>query len=337
MRTYSILLSVLLLIVLPVRAQHIEGFVQRESGKPLPGATVFLEGTTLGDMTDDDGHFIIRVPGPGAYLLIVSHVGYRSVERVVHVQQSQMVPPLVLAQDITSMDEITVLAPHPGRWRRLRTFTADFLGRTSVASKARLINPDALTFRSVTGGFTAEASEPLVVENPATGYRIRIFLHAYQHDQRTGGFRFARRLFFEPLGEPTKAQRAVRARLYRGSMRHFLWAWRHGRTREEGFFVHGDLEEPHHVGGAAYATCTGALLISYKARPDGAYRSYVSRHGVKPPFSTSTQVSRVAFTGGRIAVAENGFPLGPIRQEGYWAFRGVGDAVPPPPIDTPTP
>ncbi len=66
----------------------IAGIVKdKESGEPLIGANVFLEGTSLGSTTDIDGsYFILNVP-PGVYTLVVQYIGYHEV-RISNVQVS---------------------------------------------------------------------------------------------------------------------------------------------------------------------------------------------------------------------------------------------------------
>lgn len=50
-----------------------------ESGEPLPGANVVLEGTTLGAATDANGNYtIVNVP-PGLYTVVFTYVGYQTV------------------------------------------------------------------------------------------------------------------------------------------------------------------------------------------------------------------------------------------------------------------
>lgn len=51
--------------------------VDAESGDPLIGANVLLEGTTLGASSDLDGAFIIMDVPPAAYTVVVMYVGYR--------------------------------------------------------------------------------------------------------------------------------------------------------------------------------------------------------------------------------------------------------------------
>jgi hypothetical protein len=46
------------------------------TGTPIPGATVLLEGTTIGQATDAEGRYLIIGIPPGAYNLRFSSVGY---------------------------------------------------------------------------------------------------------------------------------------------------------------------------------------------------------------------------------------------------------------------
>ena len=49
--------------------------LDRQTGEPLIGATIVVEGTTIGTVTDFDGNFILPVP-PNGQMLRVSYVGY---------------------------------------------------------------------------------------------------------------------------------------------------------------------------------------------------------------------------------------------------------------------
>ena len=52
-----------------------------ETGEPLIGANVLIEGTTMGASVDLDGHyFILNVP-PGLYTVTASMVGYAQVSK----------------------------------------------------------------------------------------------------------------------------------------------------------------------------------------------------------------------------------------------------------------
>jgi TonB-dependent receptor len=52
----------------------------KDTGDPLPGANVLLEGTSLGTATSVDGGYVIRPVPPGSYNLIIKYIGYKEQE-----------------------------------------------------------------------------------------------------------------------------------------------------------------------------------------------------------------------------------------------------------------
>ena len=50
-----------------------------ETGEPLPGTNVYIEGTTLGAAVDMDGFFVILNVPPGDYTVIANIIGYKEV------------------------------------------------------------------------------------------------------------------------------------------------------------------------------------------------------------------------------------------------------------------
>ncbi|MFQ5640117.1 MAG: TonB-dependent receptor domain-containing protein [bacterium] len=59
-----------------VNGRVVGKLVDAETGEPLIGANVFLEGTMIGAASDLDGNFDIKRVPPGKYTLIVSMIGY---------------------------------------------------------------------------------------------------------------------------------------------------------------------------------------------------------------------------------------------------------------------
>ncbi|MCI0697260.1 TonB-dependent receptor [candidate division KSB1 bacterium] len=52
----------------------------KETGEPLPGVNVVLEGTTIGGVTDLNGRYYILLIAPGTYNVTASLIGYQSVQ-----------------------------------------------------------------------------------------------------------------------------------------------------------------------------------------------------------------------------------------------------------------
>ena len=76
-----------------------------DNGESLPGATVVVEGTTNGTITNVDGQFSLEVPNPNA-VLIISFIGYVT-EKVPVNGRSQL--DVVLKADVDQLDEIVVV------------------------------------------------------------------------------------------------------------------------------------------------------------------------------------------------------------------------------------
>jgi len=74
-----ILLMVLLTGMAFAQQKTIKGKVTDETGAPVPGATILVQGTSTGTVTDMDGNFSIGVPATGK-MLVVSFIGLKTQE-----------------------------------------------------------------------------------------------------------------------------------------------------------------------------------------------------------------------------------------------------------------
>jgi TonB-dependent receptor len=61
----------------------------KETGEPLIGANVVIQGTVIGAAADLDGRFLLRSLPPGTYTLRVSYIGYVAVNQQVTVNNDQ--------------------------------------------------------------------------------------------------------------------------------------------------------------------------------------------------------------------------------------------------------
>ncbi len=52
-----------------------------ETGEPVPAASVYIAGSTVGTTTGNDGLYELKLPGQGSYELVVSHVAYEATSR----------------------------------------------------------------------------------------------------------------------------------------------------------------------------------------------------------------------------------------------------------------
>ncbi|WP_372634959.1 SusC/RagA family TonB-linked outer membrane protein, partial [Fodinibius sp.] len=76
-----------------------------ETGEPLPGVNVLIQGTSTGMATNADGEFSLEVPGEDA-VLVFSFVGYQTQEVIVGDRE---VIDVSLEPDLGSLDEVVVV------------------------------------------------------------------------------------------------------------------------------------------------------------------------------------------------------------------------------------
>jgi TonB-linked SusC/RagA family outer membrane protein len=90
--------------VMPLAAGIVSGTVVSETGQPVPGATVTLKPFSKGTATNERGEFVFKGLSAGDYLLTVTFIGYRTVEKSIHVGEEPVhlmiaLKPLVLELD----------------------------------------------------------------------------------------------------------------------------------------------------------------------------------------------------------------------------------------------
>lgn len=57
------------------------------TGNPIPAAQVFIDGTDTGALTDVEGRFDLEAPGPGAYVLRATRIGYDGVSAAIRLEE----------------------------------------------------------------------------------------------------------------------------------------------------------------------------------------------------------------------------------------------------------
>lgn len=105
--TLSLCLSFLMMlcVISPIQAQQsriVKGTVVDEVGEPIIGASVKVEGTTTGTITDLDGKFSVSVPDKGK--LTVSFIGYIT-QTISDLKNTR----IVLKEDAMKLDEVVVV------------------------------------------------------------------------------------------------------------------------------------------------------------------------------------------------------------------------------------
>ncbi|MBO6574362.1 MAG: TonB-dependent receptor [Rhodothermales bacterium] len=81
-----------------------------ETGDPLPGANVLIQGTTLGAATNADGTYAIDGVANGSYNLVASFVGYESETRVIVIRGGNTTVNFQLVFESAALEALEVFA-----------------------------------------------------------------------------------------------------------------------------------------------------------------------------------------------------------------------------------
>lgn len=107
--------------------------VSASTGDPLPGATIAIEGTTLGTAADNDGYFVILNVKPGSYTLVASMLGFARI-RIEDVEVSTDRTTRVdveLQETVIEGEEVVVVARRP-LIEQDRTTSASYISAESI-------------------------------------------------------------------------------------------------------------------------------------------------------------------------------------------------------------
>lgn len=221
---------------------QITGKVVDEQGKPMPFASVFLNQTTIGDRTAENGTYHIKQVPPGKYELIVSYLGYEPLLIPVNVDRDLAGVTAVIKPKAGQLKEFVVRRdPQRDAWMKL--FKETFLGNSDNAKQCRILNDQVIDvwFDQSENKLTAQAEEFIVIENKALGYTIRFLLIVYENNFRNGHCMYYGNPLFELMKPKNKAQQKrwekAREKAYYGSAMEFFRSIAAGTIREDGYEV----------------------------------------------------------------------------------------------------
>jgi len=242
------------------------------NGKPLAGASVFINNSSKGTVTASDGTFELAFSSSSSFEIIVSFVGYKTLTfKITPPDVPKHVRFELDEQDAAAQDVVVEPIVKDGwqRWGKL--FTETFIGKSDLALRCNFKNPYALKFRynKNTRVLKVTADEPLIVVNHGLGYSISFQLEEYEFYFNDGLTLYIGHQYFTPLKgrNKRKEDKLVKARLeaYNGSMAHFVRSVYAHKTLEEGFEIRR-LKKIKRVDSSALKGMANAKFISINGK-----------------------------------------------------------------------
>lgn len=107
-------------------SQWVKGYVRADSGEPLPGANVYLKGSQIGTVTDENGYFEFSAPVKEGDILIFSYIGFETQEYVVTKENSENINiKLVMFAELTGEVQVGQLYDaeknSSGVWNKIKS------------------------------------------------------------------------------------------------------------------------------------------------------------------------------------------------------------------------
>jgi len=199
-----------------------------ESHQAIADVFVFLDNSSTGSITDEQGAFSLKVEADQSIELVFSHLNYELLSLSLKDGET-LADTIFLKSSGVLLNEavVTSKAKPRVRSRWLKRFRNEFLGNDYDKKLIRLINPEVLLFEQNKGILKASSKESLIIENKLLGYRIQFFLTAFESYNNDGDLRYHGKVFFEPL-KGTKKEMARykrnRSKVYKQSSRRFFAA-----------------------------------------------------------------------------------------------------------------
>ncbi|WP_442265436.1 carboxypeptidase-like regulatory domain-containing protein [Tenacibaculum sp. ZS6-P6] len=207
---------------------------------PLEGASVYLNNTTIGTITDEKGAFELNFK-EGNYTLVVSFLGYKTYQKSINtINQKKIEITISLEEDNEFLDEVEIKKiVYDDEWKyNLARFKQAFLGKTKLASTCKILNEKDLffDFNYKTNTLSATARKPLKIKHNGLGYLIEYDLINFELGSKT--------LFFSGYAQYKNLRKSIRKKwkknrniAYNGSRMHFLRSLLNKELKEDGFVI----------------------------------------------------------------------------------------------------
>ncbi len=324
--------------------------VDAKTLEPLPLANVFINNTTIGTSSDNDGNFKLTGLSPGVIEIVFSYVGYQTYQLKIVIKQNEVnTLSINLVQSEQQLKGVEVTSTRDKAWeKQVRRFEKLFLGTNKYASSCKILNPWVLEFYEKGNVFTAKANGPLEIDNMALGYKQHYYLKSFTANSTNysiiGNSQFEAMLTRDSV--TAKKWDAARNEAYRGSLRHLFKALLSRTSEKEGFLLYFNPHEGLNSNRQSVFSLNKDLVnfktdsIVFPGKQEGEFRllmkikievHYTRKYADSKTYEDLTwPVGWIETTGNMIEVNNEGVILNPgmIVTSGYFNEARIADQLP---------
>jgi hypothetical protein len=240
------LIAIFLLIYLQSYGQQeVRGIVLNGTDSTkLIAASVFINTSTIGTMTGEDGKFFLGGITAANFQLIISYVGFTPVSININPENINHFHIIKLFPRKRSLEDITIMPIDKDGWKKWGVlFTNLFIGPSGFAEDCKIENPHVIRFfqNKKTAVIHAYSNSSITIKNKDLGYNIKYLLEDFTYDPKTQSMHYLGYSSYEDLASKNKnkVKRWLRNRhyVYAGSLLQFMRALYKDSVKAQGFDV----------------------------------------------------------------------------------------------------
>ena len=332
-----------------------------ETQLPLKGASVYINNTTKGSTTNDNGDFELGPLQPGRYEIVASFVGYDALLYSAEIKSSNLRISFKVEKKEEILREVLVLSSEL-RKRYLDIFKKFVIGLSVAADRCQIKNIEEVQFASGENKdeIVAYTEKALVIENPELGYTIHFDLLEFDYNKVSTESYFFGYSRYVDWGKDEKTKKKwlrKRKQAYEGSTVHFFRSLVNKQLTKEGFTVYQLINRPgdkflSQKTNEGMQMATKAIEDSMiRLYPDSVYKLYELRvkDGWRIFYEKNTdlklEITKKMIVGGQpssgtvsglrlreepVLVNARGIILTPIRlfYDGIWGYERLANMLP---------
>lgn len=197
----------------------------------MAGASVYLDGTNIGTVSDPHGKFELNINNSKGSSLIISYLGYAPI--IIPPSEIKNSGEFYMQKGSYQLKEVVLEPDGWSRAEKLSVFKSEFLGKTHVTKHCKILNENdiILIYGKSNKTLVAYSANPILITNKYLGYIIQYDIVDFEVEFTTDakGLEYPHKVhiagtsYFKDLNNTTN-KRVIkrRKREYHGSLVHFM-------------------------------------------------------------------------------------------------------------------
>ena len=178
--------------------------LDNDNGKPIEDAFIFIENTTIGTSTDQNGKAALETAGLSAFNVVITHINYENYNTRRDLLKSDNV--IRLDKRVLNLELITVKSKKLGKKKRkkwMKRFEKAFLGEKISKKKVKILNPEVIWFEEKNEMLYAYAVDNIKIKNDVIGYEMQVALDHFSL-AKSEDVRYEAKVFYNDIIDKQK-------------------------------------------------------------------------------------------------------------------------------------